>query len=231
MIGIYYIKVLSLVYESLQQLLGLRSYSKSTWPSTNASSCLWSLLLFLLQTSVILSLIDMFQKFLNKTLFILKNKPLINCYIVVPIHLVWNDLFLKSIRSSQSLDISTKMSETMKLNNHIFKVLPFRNHNIARNVIQIVLRNARNSCLHHRVVDLHLCVGAMCLDTWTREQTVNFIAILIDLRTVATQIQVAIVHIHRLCNVNLFSMLHILINQRVNTCQFDSIIKHTKRPK
>ena len=59
----------------------------------------------------------------------------------------------------------------------------------------------------------------------------DFITMLANLWTSASQIEIAVIHIHCLSYMHLSCISHVLVYQRIDSCQFRPMIQHTQRPK
>jgi hypothetical protein len=76
--------------------------------------------------SLFLELIKMLQKLFHEGLLVFSKEPLINGDVVVFVHLCTYDFLFELVGSGCPLDIATKMSESMNLDNYILKIAPLR---------------------------------------------------------------------------------------------------------
>ena len=122
------------------------------------------------------------------------------------------------------------MSKAMHLNHNIFEVLPLRNHNIANEVVEIVLGYAWNSSFDDIVVNFHLNVRTMSFEAVLLQKRMDFIPVNIYFCTARTQIQVAVIHIGGLGQWYPLSPSQVPVNQRVHWPQLFSFEQHAQRP-
>ena len=126
--------------------------SKSRRSSSDMGRC-FRLFFTSISVSIRLNLVDLFQHLFDKFLLIFWHKPFINRDIVVLIHLCSDNFLPQGVWTGRFLDVSAKMSETMKFNNYIFEVLPLRYHDVTYQIVQVVFRKAwnpkRNKCVSY----------------------------------------------------------------------------------
>jgi hypothetical protein len=159
-------------------------------------------------------------------LLVLGNEPLVDGDEVVAVPLPSHDLLLEDIRAGEAFDVAAEVAETVELNDCVPQTLPLGHHDVADEVVEVVLHQAGHPQSLQQLERLPLRQRGVRFQAELLQGFMDLIAEVVDLRVGGAQVEVAQVEVHGLVERQGIGPLKAAFDQLIGVPEFGPIKQH-----